>query len=831
MKIYFKRGVITFLLLLLFSSACLFAEKTEGEWPYPIPCRIKDGGNKDLFIMTLGKVNTPLADGIFYPVEDRVVLKDGKEIKNYFKNILRIKYFKPINKSAFPLPPSGWCSWYYYYQEINEDEVIKNAKWLSENLKDYGAVYCQIDDGWQGKGHGLGDNRDWTTIDKRFPGGMDGLAKVIKSLGLKPGIWLAPHGQSNEKVVKESGAFMLTKDGKSASSTWEGEYLLDPSKKEAIRYLEKLFTTLALKWGYEYFKIDGQPIVINEYKTKKAFMENPGDPEELYRKTLLTIRNTIGPNRYLLGCWGIPLLGVGIMNGSRTGGDVRASWDGFLVALDATMKYYFLHNVAWYCDPDVMLVRYPLTLDMARAWATLQGLTGQALMASDRLYDLPEERVEILKRVFPAVDIRPLDLFPSDRYKKIWDLKINHLGREYDVVGLFNFDEEKTEGIYLKWSDLGLPENSLIHVFDFWNKEYLGCWEKGIYLVLSPASCKVLTLLKAENRPQLISTSRHITQGWVDLKEISFDNEKMLYKGRSILVKNDPYEIRFVFPRNRNYKIKEAKVNGKKVKFFNYQGWARVCFSSPRNEEVIWEVYFEPAEIYTYPVNSPRGIDVEFTNFNGVRVYWTPLYALNAGYMVYLNDELLGYTPTNQFEIHGLDPEKEYEVKVYGVWFDGIKSKKPTEIKFKLKSLLPEEIYLSEIEPLSMTAGWKTPRINKAVSGFSLKIGNTVYRRGIGTHAPSEIIYEINGLYKKFTAIVGIDSHTWKDKGSVEFKVYGDKKLLWESGLMRKKDSPKKIEIDITGVKTLYLKVEDGGDGKDWDHADWIEPRLYKKQF
>ncbi|MCP2604615.1 NPCBM/NEW2 domain-containing protein [Candidatus Aminicenantes bacterium AH-873-B07] len=799
-------------------------------WPYPIPCRIKDGENKDLFIMTLGDIETPLADGIFYPVQDKVILKDGKEINNYFKNVLKIKYFKPIDKSAFPLPPSGWCSWYYYYQEISENEVIKNAKWLSENLKDYGAAYCQIDDGWQGRGHGLGDNRDWTTIDKRFPSGMDGLAKILKKLGLKPGIWLAPHGQSNEDVVRKSGAFMLTKNGKSASSTWVGDYLLDPTKKKAIKYLENLFTTLASKWGYEYFKIDGQPIVINEYKTKTAFMENPkGNPEEFYRKTLFTIRNTIGPNRYLLGCWGIPLLGVGIMNGSRTGGDVRASWEGFIVALDATMKYYFLHNIVWYCDPDVMLVRAPLTLDMARVWATLQGLTGQALMASDRLYDLPEERVEILKRVFPAVDIRPLDLFPSNRYKKIWDLKINRLGRKYDVVGLFNFDEEKSKGIFLKWSDLGLPNNSLIHVFDFWNKEYLGCWEKGIYLLLSPASCKVLTLMEAKNKPQIISTSRHITQGWLDLKEISFNEKKMMFKGKSILVKNDPYEIRFAFPRTKEtYRIKEAKVNGEKVQFFNYQGWAKICFSSLQNEEVSWEVYFEPTEIYTYPVNSPRGIEVEFINFDGVKICWTPLYALNAGYMVYLDNELLGYTPINQFEIYGLNLEKEYKIEVYGVWFDGTMSKKSAEVKFKLKNLLPDEIFLSDVEPISMSAGWRTPKMNKAISGLPLKIGNTIYKRGIGTHAPSEIIYNINGQYNKFIAIIGVDSHIQKDKGSVEFKIYGDGKLLWESGLMRKKDLAKKIELDITGIKTLCLEVEDGGDGKDWDHANWAEAKIRK---
>lgn len=183
---------------------------SKATWPRPIPARVRDSNNKDLLVMTLGDVHPSIADGTFDPAKDEVRLKDGNTVKNYYRDTLKIKYFQPIDKTKFALPPSGWCSWYFYYQEINEDEVKRNADWIAANLKDYGAVYVQLDDGWQGTGHGLGENRDWTTIDKRFPSGMDRLARHIKSLGLKPGIWLAPHGQSNEAIVKSNhGVFML----------------------------------------------------------------------------------------------------------------------------------------------------------------------------------------------------------------------------------------------------------------------------------------------------------------------------------------------------------------------------------------------------------------------------------------------------------------------------------------------------------------------------------------------------------------------------------------------------------------------------------------------
>ncbi len=90
---------------------------------------------------------------------------------------------------------------------------------MAENLKEYGAEYCQIDCAWQGAGHGMGENRDWTTIDRRFSKGMGNLAQFIKDSGLKPALWIAPHGQSNKEVVEKSGAFLVDQEGKPLSST------------------------------------------------------------------------------------------------------------------------------------------------------------------------------------------------------------------------------------------------------------------------------------------------------------------------------------------------------------------------------------------------------------------------------------------------------------------------------------------------------------------------------------------------------------------------------------------------------------------------------------
>ena len=76
--------------------------KSDKTWPHPIPARIRDGSNKDLFVMTLGDVSTVLADGTFDPSKDEVTLKDGSVMSNYYRDTLRVKYYKPIDKSIFP---------------------------------------------------------------------------------------------------------------------------------------------------------------------------------------------------------------------------------------------------------------------------------------------------------------------------------------------------------------------------------------------------------------------------------------------------------------------------------------------------------------------------------------------------------------------------------------------------------------------------------------------------------------------------------------------------------------------------------------------------------
>jgi hypothetical protein len=237
---------------------------------------------------------------------------------------------------------------------------------------------------------------------------------------------------------------------------------------------------------------------------------------------------------------------------------------------------------------------------------------------------------------------------------------------------------------------------------------------------------------------------------------------------------------------------------------------------------------FEPGEIYHYPVREPANLFVEHASLDSATLKWTAQYYLNAGYQVYLNGVLVGFTPINTFTLRELDPEANYTVEVKTVWEDGTASERKSELKFTLKTLLPREMSLSTMQPLRPGVG-RGIDLNRTVMGRPLSSAGQRYENGIGTRAYLEIEYDLKGLFETFAALVGIDDATANQNAAVEFVVLGDGKELWRSSAMKKSDAAKQLKIDVTGVDHLILRVTGGGEGQGSQArvlADWLNARL-----
>jgi alpha-galactosidase len=120
---------------------------------------------------------------------------------------------------------------------------------------------------------------------------------------------------------------------------------------------------------------------------------------------------------------------------------------------------------------------------------------------------------------------------------------------------------------------------------------------------------------------------------------------------------------------------------------------------------------------------------------------------------------------------------------------------------------------------------WGQPHANQSVEGHPLTLQGKRFEHGLGTHANSTFRIALGGKAERFTATVGVDDET-DQRGSVVFKVVGDGKVLWESGVLRGGEKPKEVAVDLSGVQKLVLQVADAGDGIDHDHADWAEATI-----
>ena len=147
-------------------------------------------------------------------------------------------------------------------------------------------------------------------------------------------------------------------------------------------------------------------------------------------------------------------------------------------------------------------------------------------------------------------------------------------------------------------------------------------------------------------------------------------------------------------------------------------------------------------------------------------------------------------------------------------------------ISWKCQAEEVKEIWLDELgESSYYIQDWGLPRINKAVTMTPLTVKGIVYERGIGTHAISRMLFDIGKKAKTLSGLAGADDNT-PFACNLQFKILGDRKELWRSGIMRKGDPAKPFNIDLSGIDKVLLLVEECGDGMMYDRADWLNVKF-----
>ena len=223
----------------------------------------------------------------------------------------------------------------------------------------------------------------------------------------------------------------------------------------------------------------------------------------------------------------------------------------------------------------------------------------------DRFEDLSVERLDLLRRTMPAHGRkpRPVDLF-EQRIPRVWLLTDGEGYNRRDVIGLFNWDEKQPAQIEHTSAQIGLAPAETYVGFDYWANEFVEPFSSKLDATLPPASCRILAVRPVAAHPQVLSTSRHITQGVIDLVAEKWEESTRTLAGTSRIVGGDPYELRIAAGGpGRAWRVNDLSVAagegrpGTTIKLVGQDDWrVRIRIDTPQSGEVIWRVTFAPPQ-------------------------------------------------------------------------------------------------------------------------------------------------------------------------------------------------------------------------------------------
>lgn len=119
-------------------------------------------------------------------------------------------------------------------------------------------------------------------------------------------------------------------------------------------------------------------------------------------------------------------------------------------------------------------------------------------------------------------------------------------------------------------------------------------------------------------------------------------------------------------------------------------------------------------------------------------------------------------------------------------------------------------------------------RMNQtADGGRDLRYGGKTFRRGIGVHAYSRLVYPLDGGHAAFRVQYAVDDRLAHADMTVRVKL-DDKVVHQKQGVRAGTLSPV-IVADLAGAKRLTLEVDYGSGTDVQDRLVWLEPALLKK--
>jgi hypothetical protein len=169
-----------------------------------------------------------------------------------------------------------------------------------------------------------------------------------------------------------------------------------------------------------------------------------------------------------------------------------------------------------------------------------------------QLYDFDESKsTNVVKLPRSAItsgrDPSPID---ADQFGPVCQWWLNELDRPFEhwnVLHRLNWNKESAAPTTVRFADLGLDSTRAYLVYEFWSRKFLGSFRGEVELAgVKPMGLDSFAIREELDRPQLVSTSRHLSQGGADLTRVEWVSNTL--QGSSRVVAGDRYELALHVP-------------------------------------------------------------------------------------------------------------------------------------------------------------------------------------------------------------------------------------------------------------------------------------------
>lgn len=413
-------------------------------------------------------------------------------------------------------PYLGWSSWSlqatkypgYGMPWLTETHIRETSDAMREKLQAYGYTYINLDSGWASGFDAYG--RPAPDL-KRFPDGIEGIARYVHGNGQKLGIyWIPGIGrdvyEANPAIegtpyhIRDIVKIPLS-DG-NAFGDWHLK--IDYSKPGAQAYIDSIARQFA-GWGVDFLKLDGVAPGSDKYDLR---VDNRADVaayaaalRKCGRPIWLTISWKIDP--VTTDLWRNKAHARRVDDDIETYGEKLVAWEG--------VRRRFADVLPWveHAGPDTGWNDFDsvnvgvgsmagLTPDERRTMMTFWAIGCSPLYAGDDLTRLDDLGVALLTN--PEVIAVNQRGHAARRYvtgkQEVWAADN---GDGTYTVGLFNLDDDAAP-VTITWERLGFAGKRTVR--DLWQHKELGDHDKAFRAVVAPHACRLVRIGTPDRRKQ-----------------------------------------------------------------------------------------------------------------------------------------------------------------------------------------------------------------------------------------------------------------------------------------------------------------------------------------